>query len=127
MIVIVMCIKGAYWFDREESMNSKVESRLKDIKDMVYRECRGAGAVMTAIVVSVIEVKRIESGTWRKVTGVVMNIGVLMVWVGGEEWKNKIAKAVYVASLLCLILSFKQVSHESLLFIVLKPLLLVSG
>lgn len=125
--MVVICIKGAYWFDREESMNSKVESRLKDVKDMVYREYGGAGAIMTAIIVSVIEVKRIESGAWRKVIGVVMNIGVLMVWVSGEEWKNEIAKAVYVVSLLCLMLSFKQASHESLLFLVLKPLLLVSG
>ena len=58
---------------------------------------------------------------------VMMNIGLAAVWISGEGWKNEIAKAVYIASLLLLILSFKQASHESLLLIVLKPLLLVSG
>lgn len=123
-----MCIKGAYWFDREESMNTRVDSRLKGVKDTVYRECEGIGAVVTAVVVSVIEVGWSESKVmWRKMSGVMMNIGLVAVWISGEGWKNEIAKAVYIASLLFLILSFKQASHESLLLIVLKPLLLVSG
>ncbi len=56
---------------------------------------------MTAVVVSVIEVGWSESvEMWRKMSGVMMNIGLVAVWISGEGWKNEIAKAVYIASLL---------------------------
>jgi heme O synthase-like polyprenyltransferase len=84
-------------------------------------------AWMTAIGVSVIEVKLVKSGWSRKVIGVIMNLGLLMVWTGGLEWKNEIAKAVYIFSLFYLALIFKESSSEQIVFIVLKPLLLVSG
>jgi hypothetical protein len=35
LIVVVLCIKGSYWFDREESMNSKVDVKLKGVKDAI--------------------------------------------------------------------------------------------
>jgi hypothetical protein len=35
LIVVVLCIKGSYWFDREESMNSKVDVKLKGAKDAI--------------------------------------------------------------------------------------------
>jgi heme O synthase-like polyprenyltransferase len=84
-------------------------------------------AWMTAIGVSVIEVKLVKSRWSRKVIGVIMNLGLLMVWTGRLEWKNEIAKAVYIFSLLYLALIFKESSSEQIVFIVLKPLLLVSG
>lgn len=128
LIVVVLCIKGSYWFDREESMNTKVDPRLKGVKELVLKECAGVvGAWVTVVAVSVIEIGWIKSGWSRKVIGVIMNFGVLMIWSGGDEWKNEIAKAVYISSLLYLLLVFKDSSSESVLFIILKPLLLVSG
>jgi hypothetical protein len=82
---------------------------------------------MTAISVSVIEVRLVKSRWSRKVIGVIMNLGLLMVWTGGLEWKNEIAIAVYIFSLFYLALIFKESSSEQIVFIVLKPLLLVSG
>jgi hypothetical protein len=35
LIVVIACIKGSYWFDREESMNTKVDPRLKEVKDFM--------------------------------------------------------------------------------------------
>jgi hypothetical protein len=82
---------------------------------------------VSVIAISVIEVVWVKCAWQRKIIGVMMNLGVLMVWIGGDEWKNEIAKAVYIFSLLYLALAFKESSNESILFIVLKPLLLVSG
>ena len=83
--------------------------------------------MVSVIAISAIEVVWVKCAWPRKIIGVMMNLGVLMVWIGGDEWKNEIAKAVYIFSLLYLALAFKESSNESILFIVLKPLLLVSG
>ena len=109
-------------------MNTKVDPRLKGVKEVVVKECAGVlGAWLTVIIVSVIEVMWVKCGWLRKVIGIIMNLGVLVIWTGGEEWKNEIAKAVYISSLLYLALNFKDSSSESVLFVILKPLLLVSG
>jgi hypothetical protein len=83
--------------------------------------------LVTVIAISVIEVVWDKCAWPRKIIGMMMNLGVLMVWIGSEEWKNEIVKAVYIFSLLYLALAFKESSNELILFIVLKPLLLVSG
>ena len=65
-------------------------------------------AWVTVIAISVIEVKWVKSGLWRTVIGLILNLGILIVWIAGEEWKNEIAKAVYIVSLLYLVLAFKS-------------------
>ena len=35
VIMIVVCMKAAYWFDREESLNNKVDERFKRVKELV--------------------------------------------------------------------------------------------
>jgi hypothetical protein len=82
---------------------------------------------VSVIAISAIEVVWVICAWPRKIIGVMMNLGVLMVWIGGDEWKNEIAKAVYIFSLFYLAVAFKESSNESILLIVLKPLLLVSG
>ena len=63
---------------------------------------------MTVIAISVIEVKWVKSGLWRTVIGLIFNLGILIVWIAGEVWKNEIANAVYIVSLLYLVLAFKS-------------------
>ncbi len=63
LIVVVACIKGSYWFDREESMNTKVDPILKAFKEKVVKECAGVfGAWLTVINVSLIEVMWVKCG-----------------------------------------------------------------
>ena len=42
------------------------------------------GGWVTVITVSMVEVTLVKSGWSRKVIGVMMNLGLLMVWTGGQ-------------------------------------------
>ena len=42
------------------------------------------GGWVTVITVSIVEVKLVKRGWSRKVIGVMMNLGLLMVWTGGQ-------------------------------------------
>ena len=56
-MVVVLCMKLSYWFDREESMNSKVDARLKGVKEWVQKEdIQVVGALVTYLGVSAMEV-----------------------------------------------------------------------
>ena len=56
-MVVVLCMKLAYWLDREESMNSKVDARLKGVKEWVQMEdIQVVGAWVTCLGVSAMEV-----------------------------------------------------------------------
>jgi len=88
-VVVVLCMKLAYWFDREESMNSWVDARLKGVKEWVQKEgIQVVGAWVTCLGVSAMEVQMVPEGLLRKVVGLLINFGILGVWVGGEQWKN---------------------------------------
>ena len=66
-------------------MNTKVDLILKGVKEVVLKECAGVlGAWVTVVAVSVIEIGWIKSGWSRKVIGVIMNFGVLMIWIGDD-------------------------------------------
>ena len=65
----------------------------------------------------------------RKILGVIINIGLLSIWLADNEFvKNSMTKGIYIVSLFAIfyeLITFQ--SSLSLALLVIKPLLLVSG
>ncbi len=97
-----MLMKAAYWFDREESMNNRVDDRFKEIKELVLGY-QNIFAIATFVILSGVEIKELKASKSRKVLGVTINMALLIVWLSQNEFlKNAMTKAIYIVSLLIL-------------------------
>jgi hypothetical protein len=133
--LMIICMKAAYFCDREKSMNTLTDERLALIKLQV-QELSTKWAWLPTLQLLIFELIGYSWGD-GSIIGAAQSAGLVLLWASNEALplRHDIAKAIYIVSLIRLLYALvahfwhqlPQTSYLQVFLTILKPLLLVSG
>lgn len=107
-------MKVSYYFDKEYSLNFTTnDSKIQAIKDYVQNQMPQVCSLIGILIILAIQWYKNQDSQVAKYITILLTIAVEAVWiVVNEDWKNSIAQAVYIGSLIHLF--WKMVSYSFL-------------